>query len=118
MVWRVFAVAVAECDGRPDGDTPRLTGDLVTADGSCRLPSVAGPRGETAMLVAASKRGPNLMTRGHDAGLEHIAAPNSRLPHRRISQRRTPLLPAIHCDGLVAAGGNQPCQSERPADRL
>ena len=53
------------------------------------------------MLVAASKRGPTLITRGHDAGLEDIAAGTGDFRIAGFRQRRSPLL-------LVVQGGRDP----------
>ena len=49
--------------GRPRGPTTALVSARSEAEG-------ANPE----MLAAASERGPTLVTRGHDAGLEDIAA--------------------------------------------
>ena len=55
--------------------------------------------GNPEMLVAASKRGPTLITRGHEAGLGGIAAGTGDFRIARFRQRRSPPLPIVRSGG-------------------
>lgn len=70
--------------------------------------------GNPEMLVAASKRGPNVIARGHDARLEHIAPGTGGFSIAGFRQRRSPLLPVVRSEHVVAAGADG-CSRDRAA---
>jgi hypothetical protein len=75
--WRVHLVFASgkSVDEQPaDG----AAADLGSVGVSPRVRALRAEGANPEMLVAASKRGPPLTTRGHDAGLEDMAAAGRR----------------------------------------